>query len=106
MTDQTERQHLIGQQSTVLSTTGHHDNSRCYVQLRKPFMVSGKWCPPAAFMCEEAATHWVEREDYRIGATINGEFRPAVVMTKVCTMHADLLEHEPGLLVLRRLVTS
>lgn len=106
MPDQMERKHLIGEQCTVLATTGHHDNSRCYAQLREPFRVSGKWCPPAAFMCEEAATHWVEREDYRFGVTIGGEFRPAVVMTKVYPRHADQLQREPGLLVLRPLVTN
>lgn len=102
-----QRAELIEQQAVVLATTGHHDKSRCYVQLREPFKdSSGRWCPPAAFMCEEAATYWVERSDYRCGVTISGEFRPAVVMTRVCSQHMEVLRREPGLIASRELVEA
>jgi hypothetical protein len=92
---------LLAAQSTDLTTGGHHDQALCNVRFSDPHPPR----PPAETMCPDKATYWVKRHDYATGITTQGRFIPGVIMTRICTQHASIVEDEPGLICLRALDT-
>jgi hypothetical protein len=87
-----DRDRLSAGQYLILATTGHHNESLCYVQVGSPF------ARPADWLCQQYATHRVQRLDYALGVTTPTGFTPGVVFSQVCAEHAAIVADEPGLL--------
>lgn len=89
------RDELARAQYTELSTVGHLDQALCFARV-------GSALANIRLACGEIAAFAIERYDYRTGVTFGkGEsavFRPGVIMTRVCPLHAELVADEPGLI--------
>lgn len=50
----------------------------------------------AGTLCPNRASFTIERYDYRTGVTMSDMFRPAKIITRVCTEHMAVLDSEGG----------
>lgn len=86
-----QRDALVASQPTLLATTGHRSTEAlCYAAEVSALD------PSETVLCGHGAAFVIERYNYRNGVTMSDVFRPAKIITQVCSAHMAVLISEAG----------